>query len=130
MGSFADSTPGNSPQVAPQYGHHRVNVAAADVIANVPRGRGINMGAYRLANIQVLQTTGSGNPTVNVFFWSEAADAWVRTHTALTLAALGAGVSWEATVECNGRIMFVALTGTLTGGVNVHVSGYDMDHTL
>jgi len=130
MGSSAESTPGNSPQVAPNYGHHRDNVSVADVLANVKREHGINMGAYRLANVQVVPKTGAGNPTVNVYFWSEAAQAFVRAFTALAFTAVGAGVAWETSINCNGRIMFVELTGILTGGVDVYVSGFEMDHTL
>ena len=130
MGSAAETLPDNSPKIAPDYGHHRKAVEVADVLANVVRAHGINMGGYRAANIQIAPVTGAGNPTVNVYFWSEGKGLFVQQHTPLLFAAVGAGLGWEATVECNGRIMFVGLTGTLTGGVDVHVSGYELDHTL
>lgn len=121
----------NSAQVAPNYGLHRDNITVADVLATLTtKAHGINMGAYRLANIQIAPKTGSGNPTVDVLFWSEQLGKFIPQHTALTFAAAGAGVAWEATVESNGRIIMVALTGTLTGGIDVLVSGYELDHTL
>lgn len=120
----------NSPQIAPDYGKHRDNVSVADVLASLTtKNHGINMGGYRLANVQIVPKGGAGNPTVNVLFWSEGQGKFVPDHTALTFAALGAGLGWETTIEANGRIMMVALTGTLTGGIDVFVSGYDAQHT-
>lgn len=120
----------NSIQVAPNYGLHRENIAVVDAGNITNKKKGINCGAYRYANIQVVPLTGAGNPTVEVLFWSEKAGKFIKAHTALTKAGIGAGVPYEFTVECNGRIMFVFVTGTLTGGVNVYVSGYELDHTL
>ncbi len=132
MTSAADAQPDNSPKIAPDYGHHRKDVGTVDVIANAVRNHGINMGAYRLVNIQVVPGPTS-NPTATVYWWSEAASAFVQEHTPITRAGLGVGVPYEFTVDANGRIMYVALTGTINGGanaVNVHVSGYELDHTL
>ncbi len=129
MGSAADTAPDNSPKIAPDYGHHRMAVATADVLANVKKAHGMNMGGYRLANVQIAPGA-SGNPTVDVYFWSEALSLFVQEHTPLTFAAVGVGIGWEATIECNGRRIFVGLTGTLTSGVDVYISGYELDHTL
>jgi len=115
---------------APDYGQHRKEVAVADSGSIDNKKRGINCGSYRVANIQVVPITAAGNPDVEVLFWSEKAGKFIRAHTALTKTGVGAGVPYEFTVECNGRIMFVFVTGTLTGGVDVYVSGFEMDHTL
>lgn len=119
-----------SIQAAPDYGLHRKKLVTADTGTITNKKRGINCGSYRFANIQVVPYTGTPNPTVEVLFWSEKASKFIHANTALSKTGIGAGVPYEFTVECNGRLMFVFVTGTLTGGVDVYVSGYGMDHTL
>jgi len=120
----------NSIQVAPNYGLHRKGVAVVDSGNITDIRKGINCGAYRVANIQVVPLTAAGNPDVQILFWSEKASKFIRAHTDITKTGVGAGVPYEFTIECNGRIIFVFVTGTLTGGVDVYVSGYELDHTL
>ena len=132
MTSAADALPDNSPKIAPDYGHHRVDVGLADTLPETERNHGMNMGAYRKANIQVVPGPTS-NPTATVLFWSSAASAFVAEHTPIVRTGMGVGVPYEFTVEPNGRIIFVALSGTVNSGanaVNVHISGYELDHTL
>ncbi len=117
--------PGNSIQAAPVYGTHRKDVTAADAGAPTDRNKGVNTGPWSKANIQVIPT-GADDPVVQVLFWSEALGAFVPDHGAgYTFAAKGAGVAWETTVEANGRIIWVQLTGTVATGTSVYVSGSD-----
>lgn len=107
------------------YALHRAAVASADAAPPVAtKAQGINMNGYEEAIIEVLPVTGAGDPVVNIYWWSEAANAWIQDHTLNTFAAVGAGVPWTAVVAVKHRRMFVALTGTLTGGVNVRVAGH------
>jgi hypothetical protein len=82
------------------------------------------MAGYEEAIIEVLPITSGGNPAVDIYWWSEAFDGWIQDHTAVSFAAAGAGVEWTATVACKHRRMFVRLSGTLTGGVDVRVAGH------
>ena len=132
MGSAAETAPDNSPQLTPDYGHHRSEVETADSLPNTTRPHGINMGSYRVANVQVVPGPTS-NPTATVLWWSEAAGAFIQEHTPIVRAGVGAGVPYEFTVEPNGRIMYVALSGTINSGVNavnVYVSGFELSNSL
>jgi len=114
--------------MAPDYALYREGVAAADSGPYSIKEHGVNMGDYRFAHIQVLPA-GTATPTIRVMFWSEKAGQFIRAEPDLTVTgALGA--PFEYTVECRGRIMLVELTGTLTGGVDVLVSGHSLDHTV
>jgi hypothetical protein len=94
--------------------------------------RGINMGGYRVANVQVVPV-GAGkavtDPAVEVLFWSEAVGEFIPEHVTIAKAGIGDGKSYEFEVECNGRIMFVAITGGLIAGeeAEVHVAGFGRD---
>lgn len=117
-----------APAMAPDYALYRQGVAAADAGPYSVKEHGINMGDYRFANIQALPAVGA-NPTLRVLFWSDRLGQFIRSNPDLTVTGAGAGIAYEYTVECRGRIMLVELTGTLTGGVDVLVSGYSIDHT-
>jgi len=115
-----------SPQTSPDYAEHRIDVAAADTIASVAKASGMNMSGYEHAHVVVVPRAGA-NPNVQVYWWCEPANAWIRDHTALAFAGVGVDTSYTFTVQCRGRRMFIAVTGgTLTGDdrVNVYVAGF------
>jgi len=114
-----------SPQLAPGYALYR-EVDANDPASITDRSKGINMGDHRFANIQVVPS-GGANPAAEVLWWSEEASAFIPEHTALTFAAKGANTSWETSVECRGRIMFVKLSSISAGLVKVFVGGSSVD---
>jgi len=131
-----------SPEIAPKYALYR-EVAATDGAGPfTTKDHGINMGHYRFANIQVVpmdkptveESTGAGttNAGAEVYFWNDALGKYVQGNPAITKTGPGAGVAYEFTVECLGRIMFVAVPGAVIAGqgVALFVSGYDLDHTL
>lgn len=119
-----------SPNKAPEYAVHRENITAVDTIANFKRGDGINMANYKYAHIQVIPKPASGaNPTVAVYWWSEAAGKFAQENPALTKAGVGANAPYEFTVECGGRRMFIAVTVLAVGEVeNILVSGYELQN--
>jgi len=90
----------NSITAAPEYGQHRKNVTAVDSGDITDKRRGMNCGSYRVANVQIVPLTVAGNPTVEILFWSEKAGKFIRSHTALTRAGVGAGVSYERRSTC------------------------------
>lgn len=118
-----------SPQRAPDYAIHREGVTTVDTIADYKRGDGINMANYQFAHVQVIPKPASGaDPTATVYWWSEAAGEFIQEHTPLAKAGVGANVPYEFTVECRGRIMFVAITTMAAGEVNyVLVSGFELN---
>lgn len=116
------------PKKAPDYAIHREDITAVDTIGNFKRGDGINCANYQRAHIQVIPTPVSGaNPTVVVYWWSEALSEFVQENPTLTKTGAGANVPYEFTVECRGRIMFVAVSVMAAGTVDaIMVSGFGL----
>jgi len=84
------------------------------------------------ANIQVVPgATGAGeaNPVIKVVFWSEGAGKFLEAHTALDFTAKGDGVSWETSVEVNGRDFFVHVVSGVPAGkeLRIYGSGFDQE---
>lgn len=119
----------SSIQLAPEYGHHRQNITVADTPPEDVEAHGVNCADHRYALVQVIPKGAGGNPTATVYFWSETKGEFIAPHTALAYAGKGAGVPYEFDVDVKGRKMFIGLTGTLTGGIDVYVSGYGLNHT-
>lgn len=113
------------PQKAPYYAHHRAAVTAPDVIANVTRPQGINCSNYQSAHIQVAPS-GGANPDVAVYWWSDEAGVFIQEHTPIAKPGVGANTGYEFTVDCRGRVMFVAITAIAAGECDVYVSGFKL----
>jgi hypothetical protein len=115
-----------SPQRAPKYALYREVSAAADSLPETQVTLGMNMGELQRALIQVIPSA-SANPAVAVLWWSAEAGKFIQENVALTKSGAGAGVAYEFTVEANGRIMFVAVTGGITTGdtVKICVAGFN-----
>jgi len=113
-----------SPDLAPEYALHRV-VKADDSAAPTDKKLGMNMHSHEFANIQVVPSGASSNPAVEVLIWSENAGKFIKQNTALSKTGLGAGIPYEFSFSCYGRIFFAMVTG-ITGGesVSVLVSGF------
>ena len=117
-----------SPAKAPEYARHRDGATTADVIATVVKEHGMNMDGHEWANVQVVPGA-LMNPSVAVVWWSDAANGFVQEHVPISKAGVGNGVPYEFSVRCLSRIMFVALVGgPYAAGVDVHVSGYGVEH--
>lgn len=113
-----------SPQLAPEYAYYR-KVTAADTLPEQIRAHGINMSGYGKANIQVVPKD-NADPTVKVLFWSEEAGKFVDEHEEILKAGAGPNKAYEFTVDCMGRIMFVACTAIGEGEAKIFVSGFDL----
>lgn len=120
-----------SPTRAPLYAFHkRVNAAEAGG-PYTEVNHGVNMGTYAKANVQVVPdpVDGAGDlPVARILFWSAAAGQFIAPSTALTFGPPVAGVPFEFTVEANGRIMYIEITGATLDGTDVYVSGHDDLH--
>lgn len=102
-------------------------MSGVDSLPEATRRKGLNMSGHRWAHIQVVPDGAGPDPSVAVLWWSEAAGAFIQEHTPIIRAGLGGGVGYEFTVECLGRIMFVAATA-LTGVARVYVSGDGVEY--
>lgn len=125
-------TESRSPQKAPDFQLYRIVDTIADVLPEIDVKHGINMGNYRRAIIDVKAEDGA-NPAVAVLFWSEATSAFVAENPAITRAGAGVDTGYQFSVECNGRIMFVAVTGGLSNAAHIatiSIAGFELDHTL
>lgn len=80
------------------------------------------MSGYGKALIQVVPA-GTANPTINVHYWSEGADRFVKTNDVPDIANYGMGEPFEFTIDCHGRLMYIEVTDTVAGGVDIYVSG-------
>lgn len=116
----------NSTQKAPEYAIHRNAIAAPDTIANIKMAQGVNMSGYTNANIQVVPS-GGANPNVAVYWWSETANKFIQEHTPITKAGIGVDTPYEFTVNCYGRIMFVAVAVIAAGIASVAISGFNRE---
>jgi len=116
-----------SPSHAPDYALHRYVKDANDTPPETVKAHGINMHGFQSANIQVIPDANDPNPSIEVFFWSEKAAAFVSEHSALAFAGKGAGEPYEVTVECNGRVMFVSVIAGVaaTQDCRIYVSGFN-----
>lgn len=111
-----------SAQRAPIFTEHRTVSGAVDSGAITTRGWGMVMAEFKTAIIRVVQGAGA-DLTVEARFWSEEADAFISETPALQQAGPGAGIAFDYTVEVNGRILFVYVTGTIGAGAVIQVAG-------
>jgi hypothetical protein len=86
----------------------------------------MNMDGHEVANVQVVPE-GGANPSVSVYWWSDAANAFVQEHVPITKAGVGINTPFEFSVQANGRIMFVAIAAISAGSASVYVSGHDVE---
>jgi hypothetical protein len=117
-----------NPSQSPEYSCHRIVKNAADSLPETNTARGINMRAALRALIQVVPS-GGANPTITVQWWSEEAGKFVQEHTAITKAGVGINTPYEFALDCNGRIMFVAVTSGIAAAqeVRIMVAGAEID---
>jgi len=115
-----------SPSHAPDYVLHRYLTGASDTLPESRLQSGINMLSYRFANIQVVPDA-AADPAIKIQFWSPKKNEFIDSHMVLSFASKGVGKSYEVTVECNGRQMFVAVPSGVTTGQEcwVYVSGFE-----
>jgi hypothetical protein len=117
------SVSGDGIASSQEWNLHRQNVDAAESLpSTATKAQGMNMYGYDDAIIEVLPS-GTANPTITVLFWSERASAYVREHTNLQFAGVGADVPFHVRVPCRGRRMFVAVTTLAGGAVDIAVAG-------
>ncbi len=118
-----------SPQHAPVYARHREVRDAIDVLPETEKGRGVNMSGYLYAHVQVLPS-GGADPSVEVQVWSDAAGAFISISPVATRVGVGADAPYEFTFSCRSRIIFIAVTGGVSGGqgVDIFVAGSELDH--
>jgi len=117
-----------APKTAPQYTHYRTVTGAVDTLPETTKAHGMNAAIFERANIQVVPSDGA-NPTVDVLWWSDEADAFIQEHTNIQKAGIGADTPYEFTIESLGRIFFVAVTSGVAAGqtAKIFVSGYGLD---
>lgn len=114
---------------APEYAIHREGVTQVDNLDTVSGAIGVNMSGYEKAHIQVIPKDGA-NPNCSVNFWSAAVGAsgkFIAPTPALAKTGAGVDVPYEFTVDCQGRKIFVAITGISSGSVDVYVSGFNRE---
>lgn len=113
---------------SPEYVKHRSGIIDATTTPPTSVDAGINMSYFEKALIQVVPS-GGANPTVQVYWWSDAAGKFVQEHTPITKAGVGINTSYEFTVDCHSRIMHVGITlMPAAGSVDVYVSGAVLQH--
>jgi len=118
-----NSEPQSSPRRSPEYTFYR-EVTAVDSLIETNKVVGINMDGYHSAHIQI-KPAGGANPTTNVLWWCEGAGKFIQEHSAISKAGVGADTPYEFTVECKGRIMYVALNPMAAGSAKIYIAGYN-----
>lgn len=113
----------SSAQRSPIFTVHRTRTAVdAGIITT--RGWGMVMAEFKTAIIRVVPTP-TANITVQAMFWSASSGRFIPANPALQQAGVGAGVPYDYTIEVNGRVLFVYITGTIGTGVTIQVAGVE-----
>lgn len=86
----------------------------------------MNMRDYKTALVQVVPTDGA-NPTVEVYFWSEAAGKFIAPHTTISKAGVGVNTPFEFEVAAYGRIMWIRVGTMAAGAAKIYVAGAEPD---
>lgn len=102
---------------------HRDGVTSADTIADVIKARGMAMSGYEEALIEVIPS-GGANPTLGVYFWSEAAGVWLQDETPQVIGPVGVDTLYHALVLVKHRRMFIAVDAIAAGPVSIRVAGH------
>jgi hypothetical protein len=101
-------------------------VVANDVLPVTDKKQGLNCGQYNRLSVEVIPS-GGDNPTVAVLIWSEEAGAFIALNPAFTKAGVGVDTPYAFTFDCDGRIVFIAVTaGGGAGETKIATSGFDM----
>lgn len=111
---------------SPEFNAHREGVTAADVSLPTKAAAGVNARGFRWALIDVVKASGTiTDLDLQIYFWSEAADAFVPSNdSAHTVTNLTDSIRFAVPVY--GQVFWVnvdALTGT-SPEVEIHVAGY------
>jgi hypothetical protein len=88
----------------------------------------MNMAGYDNAIVRVIPDNGA-DPDIEILFWSEEAEKFIADATGLTATGKGTDIPYDYTCVVNNRIIFVFVTGTVTGDdtVEVLIAGHNQD---
>lgn len=111
-------TPKSTPDFAP---HREVTAPDSSPVTVTDKALGMNMAGAPRAVIQVVPETGD-SPSIEVLFWSEEAGKFVRAHTALAFAGVGASVPYVVQIQADGQVLFVAVTAGIATGCKIFVA--------
>lgn len=105
------------------YALHREAVTGVDTISAVDKKRGMNMVGYQVAIIEVLPS-GGADPTLGLYYWSEAAGLWLQAQTPEVIGPGGVDTPYHRLITTvRQRRIFVAVTAIAAGQVDVRIAG-------
>lgn len=140
--------------IAPERNLYRFLTAADDAGSRALKGNGVNCGHYLSVHFLVvplafppgtkrpttidellalgLSAASTTNPDVTLRAWNPVLSRFENFSPSVSVLGIGAGESYEFSVNAEGRIIMVELTGAPAANeaVAVLVSGYEIDHTL
>jgi len=117
---------------APGMFMYRSGIAAADSTPPTDQKQGLNTADYKRLNVHVIAGA-TAAPVLAVYVWSDAAGAFVKKLPVLGIAAQAVGVDWSTTIDCDGEILWLQVTGSgidVSNTVSLEVSAYGLDSTL
>lgn len=98
------STPTNRPGRPGEYQLYRSSSGELVPPDNVKAA--LNCVGYERVHVQVVVEPGV-TANLTVYSWSEAAEAFIPLVPAVTVTSPGAGKSYETTLACDGRCLFI-----------------------
>ena len=109
-----------APLSSPNFRVYRENITVSDSGPYTNEKRGLNCDSYSRLLVQVAPKT-NANPTVKVYFWNSAKNSFVYSHIACSNN--GPGVAKDFSIDVLNRRVFLELSGSLVGGVDILVAG-------
>lgn len=111
---------------------YRTGIAVADSTPPNNAKVGLNTADYKTLNVHVIPGA-TAAPVIDVYVWSDAAGLFIKRLPVLNIAAQAVGVPYSFSIDCNGEILWLAVTGSGIDGsntVSLEVSTFGLDSTL
>ena len=112
-----------SVHTSPKYTKFRV-VTVDDTSASIPNkaNGGLAFAGYDIGNVQVIPT-GGANPSIEILSWCPKLETYISVYPKAEFPGQGADTPFEITFSPYNRTVWIFVTGTGTGQVELQVCG-------
>lgn len=119
---------GRSIHRSPEFALYKKTTTAADSGPYTEKKHGVATDNW-LETIVDVSSTAPSNPVLTFMFWSEKAGKFVEDVDIGPTLPQGPAAAFQKRIPTAGRIMFIAVTGAIDGGVvTISVAGTELEH--